>query len=104
MKLKIFTVFDSAAGAFLQPFFMQARGQAIRTFSDAVNNPEHQFYKHPQDYTLFYLGEFDDEHGTFDGQAPESLGNAVQFEIENGRELSAGYRESVGLPDLKPAE
>ena len=80
MKLQIFTVYDSAAQAYLQPFFLKARGQAVREFSDMVNKDGHQFWKHPQDYTLFYLGEYDEESGTFDTVTPESLGNGVQFE------------------------
>lgn len=60
MIYKVFTVFDVVGNAYLQPFFMTTTGQAIRGFSDVVNDPSHQFNKHPNDYYLCELGTFDD--------------------------------------------
>ena len=37
--LKIFTVFDDKIEAYTMPFFQQSRGQAVRTFTDTVNDP-----------------------------------------------------------------
>jgi hypothetical protein len=44
----------------MRPFFMQAHGQALRSFIDEVNNSESPFHKHPEDYSLFFVGEFDE--------------------------------------------
>ncbi len=63
MKHKMFTVFDSAAGAYLPPFVLPAEAMAVRVFSDCVNSSDHQFGKHPSDYTLFELGVWDDSAG-----------------------------------------
>ena len=60
MKIKMFTVFDSKVGAYLQPFFMQSTGAAMRAFEDSCNDPQMQFNKHPADFTLFEIGEYDD--------------------------------------------
>lgn len=80
MVLHIFTVFDSKAEAFMTPFFMTSKGQAVRAFSDTVQDPSHQFNKHPCDYTLFYLGTFSDDSSTFKTITPPvSLGMAVEF-------------------------
>lgn len=79
MKLLAFSVHDSKAEAFLQPFFDQARGSAIRSFIDAVNEEGHQFNRHADDYTLFEVGVFDQEMGKFEKKEPVSLGNAVSF-------------------------
>lgn len=65
MKQKIFSVFDSAAQAYLPPFCLHNRGMAIRVFGDMVARPEHAFAMHPADYTVFELGEFDDATGMF---------------------------------------
>jgi len=82
MILQIFTVYDSKAEAFLAPFFLKARGQAIRSFTDTCNDPEHAFYKHPSDYTLFALGEYDDAQAAFEiYEAPVGLGVAIEFKI-----------------------
>lgn len=68
MILKIFSVYDNAAGAYLQPFFAPTVGLAVRSFSDAVNDPKHQFNTHVHDYTLYLLGEFNDSDGSFSPQ------------------------------------
>ena len=65
MILKTFSVYDSAAGAYLQPFFAPTVSVAMRSFSDAVNDPNHQFNKHAADYSLYLLGDFDDSDASF---------------------------------------
>ena len=80
MKLKIFSVFDSKAEAFLPPFFAGTKGQAIRSFSDAVQDSGHAFSKHCSDYTLFELGLFDDSDANIIMlPTPVSLGIAIEF-------------------------
>jgi len=61
---KMYSVFDSKAETHTPPFYDHAEGRAIRTFSDCCNDPGHQFGKHPEDYTLFLIGTFDDDTGT----------------------------------------
>ena len=36
---------------------------AIRNFSDLCQNKEHPFNKHPKDYALFLIGEYNPETG-----------------------------------------
>lgn len=77
---QIFAVHDSKADAYLPPFFMHNQQMAIRTFSDCVNAADHTFNHHPDDYTLFHLGEFDNEQALLlPRSAPLSLGNGVEF-------------------------
>ena len=76
----VFTVHDVKAQAYLPPFILPKREMAIRTFSDCVNSDSHQFAAHPEDYTLFELGFFDDETALYNlRNAPQSLGNGVDF-------------------------
>ena len=64
MKLNVYSIFDSAAQAFVQPFFMQQDGLAIRAFQDNVNSKEeNNISKHPEQFTLFKLAEFNDQNG-----------------------------------------
>lgn len=79
MILKIFAVHDSAVMAYMQPFFLRARGEAIRAFEGLVNDPNTAVNKKPSDYTLFELGEFDDSKGLVTSSEPLSLGNGVEF-------------------------
>lgn len=80
MKLKAFTIYDTKLEAYMQPFFMAAKGQALRAFSDTVNDASTQFNKHPQDFTLFEIGEYDDSSGQLTSlKTPLSLGVAIEF-------------------------
>ena len=80
MLLKVYTIYYSGVEAYLQPFFMAANGAAIRGFSEIVNDPTHQFAKHPGDYTLFELGTYDDITAKFEMlPSPKSLGVGVEF-------------------------
>ncbi|QCQ84942.1 nonstructural protein [Blackfly microvirus SF02] len=87
MKMLIFTVFDSAVGAHLQPFFSRSMGEAIRSFQDAVNDPKTQFNAHSMDYTLFLHGSFDDNGGMFDTAAPERVSSAVELMIKSDQHM-----------------
>lgn len=80
MKLKVFTIYDSKLEAYLQPFYMQTRGQAIRALTDTLADPKHQFSKHPSDFTLFELGEYNDNNAEFEMHlAKISLGTCNEF-------------------------
>lgn len=75
----IFTVHDVKAETFMPPFFVPSKGLAIRAFEDCINSDDHHFGKHPADYTLFSLGSFDTDTGTFDFTEKKSIGNGVEF-------------------------
>lgn len=80
MKLKMFSVYDSKAEAYMQPFYSQTTGLALRSFEAACNKEDHDFYKYGADYTLFLLGEFDQNTAKFDlAPTPVSLGIALTF-------------------------
>lgn len=66
MKHKCFAVFDQKAKAYLTPFFLHNSGMALRAFGDCVNDSQHQFGKHPEDYVLFEVATFDDEDAHWD--------------------------------------
>ena len=77
---EVFTVHDAKADAFLPPWIVPKAQMAQRVFSDCISSNDHQFAKHPEDYTLFCLGNFDDATGKYDLlKAPLSLGNGVEY-------------------------
>lgn len=88
MKLNVYTVYDDAAAAYLQPFFFSTNAQAIRGFSELANDANHAFCKYAGQYTLFHLGSFDQDTGLFDLHAtPHMLGKAIEFRINTQRDL-----------------
>lgn len=83
MLHKMFTVYDSKAGAFLAPFQEQTTGTAVRAFTNVVNQAGHIFNLHPGDYTLFEIAHYDDSTGQFENHsAPINLGVALNFITE----------------------
>jgi len=85
MKHMLFAVYDAKAEAYLPPFTMHQQAMAIRAFTDAINDPTHQFNKHPGDYTLFNIGAYDDNDAKIVAQkTPHSIGNGIEFvNLEN---------------------
>lgn len=67
MITKIVAIKDSAIQAYTQPMFVPHTGGAIRSFTDAIQNPpaQNDMFKHPTDLELYELGEFDDSTGRF---------------------------------------
>lgn len=60
---KMFTVYDSKAKAYLQPFHARQAGEAMRMFAKAANDVKHDFHKYGADYTLFEIGTWDEAKG-----------------------------------------
>ena len=61
--LQLCSVYDCKSEAWQNPMCFQALGQAMRSFGDAVNSSDTEFFKHSEDFTLFHLGEFDPRSG-----------------------------------------
>jgi hypothetical protein len=79
MLLKCFTVYDNKAGAYMQPFYTQSRGQALRSFADTANDQASTISRHAGDFTLFQIGEFNDEDASFVDGLHVNLGCAIEF-------------------------
>lgn len=88
--LKLFAVYDSKAEAYLSPLSFQSRGQAIRAFSDEAQNPQSMFCKHPADYTLHEIAEYDEIKGQIVPFVNKvSLGSALELKAAVANSLSA---------------
>ena len=80
MILKMFSVYDTKAEAYHQPFCTTTQSLAIRSFMDTANDESTSIGKHPADFNLFYLGEYDDHTGSFNlEESKVNLGNALEF-------------------------
>ena len=82
MVHKIFAVYDSKAQCYTPPYFQHQEAMAVRTFTDCCQDPEHTFGKHPEDYTLFDLGQYDDSTGTITQDKIVSLFNGLHLTQE----------------------
>jgi len=78
--VKVFSIFDSKAEAFLQPLFASTTAVALRMFSSACKDESTEFHRFAGDYTLFELGEWFEDSGEFSMyEAKVNLGLASQF-------------------------
>jgi hypothetical protein len=69
MQKVYYAVYDRKAEMYSQPFLEIKDGTAIRAVQDLViNNKDHAFAKHPSDFSLHRLGEFDESTGVITGQ------------------------------------
>ena len=75
MKMVIACVKDRATDAYGTPMFLVSVGQGMRSFSDEVNreSEENQLFRHPDDFDLYELGEYDTDSGSFDCFVPRLL-------------------------------
>lgn len=83
MKYKIFSIYDSKTEAYMQPFFSPTKGHAIRMWQDTISDKNSQFAKHPADFTLFEIGEYNDHNAQVTSlMTPLSLGSALEHTKE----------------------
>lgn len=93
-QLMQFSIFDSKAQAYLQPFFSINRETAVREFTKAVQS-DGNFSQFSEDYAMFELGTFDQNTGKSELHAtPLHVVNAVTLKgqptaMASPRELSA---------------
>ena len=63
MNHKVYSVRDSKGEVFLQPFLQKTHGEAERNFKTAAMDDKSSINKYPEDFDLYFLGEFDDVEG-----------------------------------------
>lgn len=79
-KVSVYAVYDSKVKYFHQPMFMRNKGEALRSWENVANEKDHAISRHPEDFILFELGEYDDQTAQITMlKTPESLGMASQF-------------------------
>lgn len=86
MNLIVVSVYDRASEVFGRPAFIPARGAAVRSFTDEVNRvaPDNELNRHPDDFDLYVLAEFEDSKGVF---SPIDGGPVV---LVRGKDVVAG--------------
>ena len=70
MELRVYSIYDSKAGAFNTPFFMATDELAIRAAKDTVSDKETIFHRHPDDFVLYQVGVFNNTTGEVVGYSP----------------------------------
>lgn len=66
MRMKIYAIFDTAVGAFNQPFFARSDMEAKRAFISSCTKGPHR--DTALDSILFHIGSYNDENGSIQGE------------------------------------
>lgn len=78
MMLKMFAIRDSKAEAFKQPYFCHTHGEAERSFTQLVRDPQSVVSQYPDDFDLYFLGEYNDQTGVIKSlETPQHITKAV---------------------------
>lgn len=91
MIYQVFAVKDSKAAAFALPFFLPRMEVALRSFRDAIKDPKHDMSRHPEDYSLWCLGEFDDNTGEMKPVEPVLVARATDPAEPSERPPTTGF-------------
>lgn len=80
MQKRIYTIRDSKAEIFNQPFYYNTHGEAERAFKQLVMDEKSSISKFPEDYDLYYLGLYDDNSGKIESlDTPQHVIKAVNL-------------------------
>lgn len=87
MIINMYAIFDAKAKAYGQPFLLHTDGLAIRSFQQAATSPDNNIAKTPLDYSLFRIGQYNDEIALLISEAPpEFIHSAMQVLVMLERE------------------
>lgn len=92
MKMKIFSIKDSKANAFQQPFFERTEGTATRALAQTMKE-KNNFSEYAEDYDLYQIGEFNDDTGKIEAMVPKHISSlaAILAQLEfPGMEVPQG--------------
>lgn len=79
MELKAFSIRDAKAESFNHPYFAKTHGEAERNFRELANDSQSMVCKYPDDYDLYYVGDYDTDSGKFKPtDTPQHIIKAVQ--------------------------
>ncbi len=78
MKVQCYAIFDTCSGIYEKPFFSTADALVKRQFQDVAVDAKSPIAAHPEHYSLWRLGMFDDNTGKITDEQNECLWQAVE--------------------------
>lgn len=79
MRYFMYAIFDSCSAVYDRPFVMVADGAAIRSFTDIAKDKEHPIGAHPEHYSLWRIGQYDDNKGVITSDKNECIARAHEL-------------------------
>lgn len=78
MKQQIYAVFDTCAGIYDSPHFANSDDVVRRQFFDIATAADNPISKHPEHYSLWRLGAWDNTNGKIVDETNECLCTALE--------------------------
>ncbi len=78
MKVQVYAIYDTCSGIYEKPFFHTADDAVRREFQDIATSAEHPIARHPEHYSVWRLGNFDNTTGKIMDEKNECLWQAVE--------------------------
>ena len=79
MKTQLYSIYDTASGIYDKVVFAPSDGIVTREFQDLCTSADHPYGQHPEDYSLFRLGSFDNLTGTVTDEKNECLATGLEL-------------------------
>jgi len=79
---------DRATDVYGQPMFVAHVAAALRIFGDEINGSQSMLSRHPEDFDLYLLGEYDDASGSFNCGSPRQIAVGKDCKKGNGNGIS----------------
>jgi len=78
MKILV-ALYDRATEAHAPVMTVNTRNEAIRSFREAVNDPNTPIYKNPTDFELYQIGTYNDQLGEIVATERELIARAEDY-------------------------
>jgi hypothetical protein len=104
MKSQVYGIFDQCSGIYEKPFFSTSDDLVKREFQDIVVAADHPISKHPEHYSLWRLGNFDNTTGLINNETNECLWTGTEAKSQSQSvdrkqmDLLNGQIESIEYP------
>ena len=95
MKLKVYAIFDSASGVYDGPFKARGHGEIIRMFGDLAVSADHPIGNHPEHFSLYFIGYFDDNKAELEPCERQVLVTGEEC-VAQSRNIEPGSLKEVG--------
>ena len=76
MKLNVYTTYDSAAKFYSRPWYAHNDDVALRSFKSVCMDSKTDINASPTDFSLFWIGTYDDETSELQWQIPVCIAKA----------------------------
>ncbi len=96
MRVFMYSVYDSCSGTYDRPICAQADGAAIRSFGNIAIAADHPIGMHPEHYSLFRVGLFDDNTGVIEPELAVCIAKAHECVAVSRKVMSNDLGDSNG--------